>query len=155
MATARARNIYEDDDAGKMVFLPEIDNPSKQTSFSRGKHIVYIELTPYTLLHFFSSFDMNFFVSLIWSVKGCKFIILLRTWPVRNLSRSGKRSTYCTTVVGINICLWLILRHPYALIVIRRHLFLTCLTNRCDILISQASAVTPHPWQIRTRRSSW
>lgn len=23
--------------------------------------------------------------------------------------------------------------------------FLTCLTNKCDILISQASAVTPHP----------
>lgn len=53
MATARARNIYEDDDAGKMVFLPEIDNPSKQTSFSRGKYIVYIDLTPYSLLHFF------------------------------------------------------------------------------------------------------
>ena len=52
MATPRTRNIYEDDDAGKMVFLPEIDNPSKQTSFSRGKYFVYIDLTPYTLLHF-------------------------------------------------------------------------------------------------------
>lgn len=37
MAMPKARNIYQDDDAGKMVFLPEIDNPSKQTSFSRGK----------------------------------------------------------------------------------------------------------------------
>lgn len=36
MAMPKARNIYQDDDAGKMVFLPEIDNPSKQTSFSRG-----------------------------------------------------------------------------------------------------------------------
>lgn len=36
MAMPKARNIYQDDDTGKMVFLPEIDNPSKQTSFSRG-----------------------------------------------------------------------------------------------------------------------
>lgn len=38
MAMPKARNIYQDDDGGKMVFLPEIDNPSKQTSFSRGKY---------------------------------------------------------------------------------------------------------------------
>lgn len=36
MATLKALNIYEDDDTRKMVFLPEIDNPSKHTSFSRG-----------------------------------------------------------------------------------------------------------------------